>query len=157
MTFLVIFGLIVAALFAVVFFTKRRIGMPILALAAGALLASMWVGDLTPIIAQAGIVIIQPPLESLVAVALTLLPALLVSSASGSYGNTMQQAVASAIFALFATALLLPYIGSALVIDEAGRPVYEFFADYRSLIVTAGLVAGILDLVIVKKPKSGKH
>lgn len=157
MTFLVIFGLIIAGLFASVFFTKRRIGMPMLALAAGALLATMWVGDLTPIIAQAGIVIVQPPLESLVAVALTLLPALLVSSASGSYGNTMQQVVASVVFALFATALLLPYIGSALVIDDAGRPFYEFFVEYRSLIVTVGLMAGIVDLVILKKPKPGKH
>ena len=53
-------------------------GFPALTLAAGAVIADLWTDSLTPVVAQSGIVIVKPPLQSLVAIALTLLPALLV-------------------------------------------------------------------------------
>jgi hypothetical protein len=156
-TFLVILGLIVAAFFAVVFFSKNRVGIPILAMAAGAMLASMWVGDLTPLIAGAGIIIVQPPLESLVAAAMTLLPAVLLSARGSSYSALYERIFGGVVFALFATALLLPSIGSALVIDATARPIYDFFVQYRTIIVTAGLVIGVFDLLFFKVPKHAKH
>jgi len=156
-TFLVIFSLIIAALFAVAFFSKRRVGVAGLALAAGAMLASMWVGDVTPFIVQAGIVIVKPPLESVVTAALTLLPAVMVLFVGATYKSTVQRVIGSALFALFAVALLLPSIGAALVIDTAGKPLFDFFNEYRTLIVTIGLVFSVLDIIFVKIPKPSKH
>lgn len=157
MTFLVIFCLIIAALFALVFFSKRRVGVAGLALAAGAMLASMWVGDVTPLIAQAGIVIVKPPLESVVTVVLTLLPAILVLFTGATYKSMVQRVIGSALFALFAVALLLPSIGASLVIDATGKPIFDFFTEYRTLLVTIGLVFSVLDIIFVKMPKPGKH
>ena len=157
MTFLVIFGLIMAAFFAVVFFSKGRVGIPILAMSAGAMLASMWVGDLTPLIASVGIIIVQPPLESLVAAAMTLLPAVLLSSRGSSYSALYERIFGGVVFALFATALLLPTIGSALVVDGTARPIYDFFVQYRTIIVTTGLVIGVFDLLFFKTAKHAKH
>ena len=157
MSFLVIFAIIVAALFALPFFTKRRFGLPGLALAAGAMLAALWVGDVTPLIVQAGVIIVQPPLESIVTVVLTLIPAVLLLSASPSASSAFQRIGGSVLFALLAVALLLPAIHSALVIDEAGMPVYEFFSQNRPAIVTVGLVAALLDILMKKRAKAAKH
>ncbi|MDX2776536.1 hypothetical protein PV379_04185 [Streptomyces caniscabiei] len=157
MSFMVAFAIIVAALFALPFFTKRRFGLPGLALAAGAMLAALWVGDVTPLIAQAGVVIVQPPLESIVTVVLTLLPAVLLLPTSPGASSSLQRLGGSVAFALLAVALLLPAIHSALVIDQTGMPVYEFFAQNRAAIVTIGLVAALFDILMKKRAKSAKH
>lgn len=157
MSFIITFAILGAALFALPFLTKRQFGMPGLALAAGAMLASLWVGDVTPLIAQVGVVIIQPPLESIVTVALTVLPAILLLPASPVASAPLRRIVGSALFALLAVALLLPAIHSALVIDESGMPVYEFFAQNRAVIVTIGLMAALFDILAKKRAKAPKH
>src|SRR3954465_8231908 len=120
MSFLIIFLIIIGILFATAYFTKRRFGVLGLALAAGAMLSTLWVGDLTPIIAQAGIVLVKPPLESVVSAALILLPALLLLSSGPSYKSQVQRLVGAGAFAVLAAALLLDPLGSALVIDGVG-------------------------------------
>lgn len=157
MSFMIVFACIVAALFALPFLTKRQFGVPALALTAGAMLAALWVGDLTPLIAQAGVVIIQPPLESIVTVVLTVLPAVLLLPSSPAVSLPLQRIGGSILFALLAVALLLPAIHAALVIDEAGMPLYEFFAQNRAAIVTIGLVAALLDILMKKRSKPAKH
>ena len=157
MSFMVVFAIIFAALFALPFFTKRRFGMPGLALAAGAMLAALWVGDVTPLIVQAGVVIVQPPLESIVTLVLTILPAVLLLSVSPTTTSPLQRIGGAVLFALLAVALLLPAIHSALVIDDAGMPVYEFFSQNRATIVTVGLVAALLDILMKKRAKAAKH
>ena len=149
---MVIFLIVIALLFAVVFFTKRRFGVLGLALAAGAMLSTLWVGDLTPIIANAGIQIIKPPLSSVVSAALILLPALLLLSSGPTYKSTIQRVVGSLAFAVLAIALLLEPLGSALVMDTTGKPVYEFFVRYRAVVVTAGLIFAVVDLLFTKTP-----
>lgn len=150
MSFVAIFLIVIALLFAVVFFTKRRFGAPSLALAAGAMLSTLWVGDLTPIIANTGIQIIKPPLSSVVSAVLILLPALLLLSSGPTYKNMIQRVVGALAFAGLAIALLLEPLGSALVIDATGKPVYEFFVQYRAVIVTAGLIFAVVDLLFTK-------
>lgn len=157
MSFIIVFAIFGAALFVLPFLTKRQFGMPGLALAAGAMLASLWVGNVTPLIAQAGVVIIQPPLESIVTVVLTVLPAILLLPVSPVVSTPLRRIVGSVLFALLAVALLLPAVHSALVIDESGMPVYEFFAQNRAAIVTIGLVAALFDILAKKHTKAPKH
>lgn len=157
MSFVVIFLLIIVALFALAFFTKRRFGVLGLALSAGAMLSSLWVGELTPVIANAGIIIVKPPLESVVAAGLILLPAVVLFSSGPSYKGMIQRVIGAAAFAVLAVALLLEPLGSALVIQDVGKPVYEFFVQYKATIVTVCLVIAILDLLVAKMPRFSKE
>lgn len=156
MSFVVIFLVIIGALFATAFFTKRRFGVLGLALAAGSILSSLWVGDLTPIIANAGIILVKPPLESVVSAALILLPAVLLLSSGPTYKSMIQRVVGALAFAVLAIALLLEPLGSALVIDKIGQPVYDFFLQQRIWIITGALLLAIGDLLMAKTPKHRK-
>jgi len=156
-SFLVIFLIVIGLLFATSFFTKRRFGVLGLALAAGAMLSSLWVGNLTPIIAEAGIIIVKPPLDSLVSAGLILAPALLLLSSGPTYKTMRQRIVGAAAFAVLATSLLLEPLGSALVIDSVGKPVYDFFIKYHAVIVTAALILALLDLLVTKTPRGHKE
>jgi hypothetical protein len=144
-------------LFATAFFTKRRFGVLGLALAAGAMLSTIWVGDLTPIIANAGIILVQPPLQSVVSAGLILLPAVLLLSSGPVYKATYMRVIGAAAFAVLAVALLLEPLGSGLVIDGIGRLVYDFFTQYRVLIITACLALAVLDLLMAKTPKISRE
>lgn len=160
MSFVVIFVIIIASLFATAFFTKRRFGVLGLALAAGGMLSSLWVGDLTPIIRNAGLVIVAPPLESVVAAALILLPAVILLFSGPTYRDTFHRIVGALAFAMLATALLLEPLGSALVIEGVGRQVYDFFVEYKVIIITVTLVLAIIDVLMTRTPRhhpSAKH
>lgn len=151
MSFLVILGLLFGGLFLTVFLTKRRLGVLGLSLAAGYILASLWVSGLTPVVAGAGIEIIRPPLSSVVATMVTLLPVLLVFFSGASAKGRIVRFVSAGVFALLAIAFLLEPLGTGLVIDDSGRPVYEFLAYNRASIITIGLGLALLDLLVGKK------
>lgn len=158
MTFLIIFLLLIATLFAASFVTKRRFGVLGLALAAGAFMSSLWVGDLTPIIAGAGIVTVEPPLESVVAAALILLPAALLLVSGPTYTFKGQRLLGALLFALLAGMLLLEPLGSALVIEGVGVTVYQFLQTHRMMIVTICLAFALIDIFATKTlKKPSKH
>jgi hypothetical protein len=161
MSFLIVFLIVIASLFALTFFTKRRFGILGLALAAGAMLATTWTGDLTPVIASAGFILVKPPLQSVVAAGITLLPAVLLLASGPSYKSMPQRIGGALAFAIFATALLLDSLGSALVIEGVGKTVYDYMVEHQTLIITAGLVLAIIDVFLTRTPSapkpSGKH
>lgn len=158
MTFVMIFLLLIMTLFAIAFLTKRRYGVLALGLAAGAMLSTLWVGDLTPIIAQAGFVLVRPPLESVVASLLTLLPAMLLMVNGPAYHKAFQRTAGALLFAVLATVLLLEPLGAALIIEGAGKEVYDFLVTNRIAIITVCLIAAIMDILFTKTSKiSSKH
>jgi hypothetical protein len=161
MSFVIVYLIVIASLFALAFLTKRRFGVLGLALAAGAMLANLWVGDLTPIIAQAGFVLVKPPLQSVVAASLTLLPAVILLFSGPTYKALPQRIAGALAFAVLATALLLDSLGSALVIEGVGKSVYDYMADHKALFITIGLVLAIFDIFVTRTPghakTSGKH
>ncbi|HEX7484477.1 MAG TPA: hypothetical protein VF281_05005 [Candidatus Saccharimonadales bacterium] len=153
MTFVTIFLLLVAGLFALAFFTKRRFGVLGLALATGAMVSSLWVADLTPVVAQAGLVLIKPPLESVVAATLTLAPALLLLLSGPSYRTTWQRTAGALLFAVLAAVLLLEPLGSALIINGPGEQLYNFFVANHVIIITVCVALAVMDLLLTKTPK----
>jgi len=158
MTFVTIFLLLLAALFTLAFFTRRRFGVLGLALATGALISGLWVADLTPVVAQAGFVLIKPPLESVVAASLTLAPALLLLMSGPSYRSSWQRAFGAVLFAVLAAVLLLEPLGSALIIDGPGEQLYKFFVTNRVIIITVCVGMALIDLLLTKTPKMpSKH
>jgi len=153
-----IFSGILAVLFVLAFVTRRRFGVLGLALAAGAMLGSLWVGPLTPIIAGAGVKLVAPPLHSVVLAGLIVAPAVLLLFSGPTYKGKYQRIIGAAAFAVLAAALLLEPLGAALVIEGPGKQAYELFAQYRTIIITVCLGLALGDILMAKTPKAhDKH
>jgi hypothetical protein len=151
-----VFIIVLVLLFVLAFFTKRRFGVLGLALAAGAMISSLWAQTLTPIIEQAGVSVNAPPLLTLVSVALVLLPAVLLLFSGPSYKEFVPRVVGALLFASLALALLVEPLGSGLILQGQGKDVYDFFATNRVYIVTIGLIIALGDLLFTKTPKHHK-
>lgn len=156
MTSVIIVGVLFVALAAVVFFSKRRPGVPILALGAGVILSELWVGELTPMVARAGVQMTHPPLETVVAFIAVLVPALLVMLGGVKIHAVPARLLAGVLFACVAIAMLYEILGAALVIDGAGKGVFEFIGRYKVIIITFGLLVAVGDVMAIKMPKLHK-
>ncbi|HCR55691.1 TPA: hypothetical protein DIV49_01845 [Candidatus Saccharibacteria bacterium] len=142
-----VFLIVTALLFGLAYLTKRRFGVLGLALAAGAMLSDLWAQALTPVIEQTGVMVERPPLATLVAIALVLLPAVILLSSGPSYRDMTMRIAGAACFAALAIALLVEPLGSALVLTGESKVVYDFFVQNRVYIVTAGLVIALVDVL----------
>lgn len=151
MTFLVVLGLYFAALFLLFFIGKRHIGMPALGLTAGAVLANLWTDDLTPVVANAGLVLEAPPLDSVVAVALTLLPALIVATRATKAHSLSHQTYSALVFAALATMLTWSAFANAVVLDETSRKIVIQLLPYDAAIITVCIVLALIDVVYHRK------
>lgn len=153
MSIIVLFLIVIAALFIVAFVTRRRFGVLGLALAAGATLSSLWAEQLTPLVAQAGVQIVAPPLENVVAAGLVLLPAVLLFFSGPTYHHGTERVIGSLAFAILALAFLLEPLGGSLVLDSTGHVIYNFVIHNRVYIVTLGLAFAVFDLLATRTPK----
>lgn len=157
MSVAVVFGIVIALLFLLAFFTKRRFGLLGLALAAGSMLSELWAAKLTPLIEQAGLSLQNPPLLTVVSVGLVLLPALVLLFSGPTYHDMLKRIVGSVLFAGLAFALLIEPLGSALVLQDQGKAVYDFVLRNQVYIVTIGLVVAIFDLLVPHAKHESKH
>lgn len=157
MSVAVVLLVVLAVLFALAYLTKRRFGVLGLALAAGSVLSALWSNDLTPFIYEAGINLVSPPLDAVVASVLVLLPAIILLFSGLTYKDMPRRLIGALAFALLALAFLLPILGDALVLVGDSRKVYDFIAEYRVWIVTAGLIFALFDLLATKSPKAIKE
>ena len=156
----IVFIIVLIILFALAYLTKRRIGALGLALAAGSMLSELWAAELTPLVRDAGLVVQNPPLITVVSVVLVLLPATFLLFSGPSYRDTHKRFIGAVLFAALAVALLVEPIGSALVLQGDGRALYGFFIDNQVYIVTVGLIIAIFDLLgahTARIPKRDKH
>lgn len=160
MSFIIVAAIVFGALFGLAFLTKRRLGVLGLALAAGALISELWVGDLTPLVAQAGIEIIRPPLESVVATVLLLTPAALLFISGPTYRGMRSRAMGSLLFALLAIFLMLDIFESAVIIDGIGQTIFTWLQQWQPLGTTIILIFAVLEGLGIRTPKPeklGKH
>lgn len=145
--------IVIAILFAVAYFTKRRFGILGLALCAGALLSEMWTTTITPLIRDAGVQLLTPPLAMVVAVGLILLPAIVLLFNGPKYSKLTHRIVGAVAFALLATSFLLVPLGTGLVLDDTTQEYYDFLVDNRNIIITAAIVYALFDIITYKPPK----
>ena len=143
----IVFGIVLLLLFGLAYFTKRRFGVLGLALAAGSMLSELWAAQLTPVVRDAGLIVQNPPLITIVSVVLVLLPSVFLLFSGPSYHDTTKRVIGAFLFAALAFALLIEPLGSALVLQDQGRSVYEFFSNNQVFIVTAGLIIAVFDLL----------
>lgn len=146
----IVYGVTLLMLFGLAYFTKRRFGVLGLALAAGAMLSSLWAQQLTPLVKSTGFDIAVPPLATVVAVVLVLLPAVLLLTSGPAYHKKSEQIIGALLFATLAVALLIEPLGSGLVLQGDSKQVYDWFYQNRVYIVTIGLVAALIDLLFAK-------
>lgn len=147
-------GLIAATLFSIVFVAKRRFGILGLGLTAGWMLAGLWAGNLTPIVADAGLVLVAPPLESVIAAMITILPALFLLPRSPATRTLVERVISAGFFVLLSMVLLLVPIESALILEGTGLTVYAFLVQYKAAIITICLVFALIDIVTSKATKT---
>src|SRR5690554_4880900 len=110
----IVFLVVLIGTFLLSYLTKRRFGVLGLALAAGALISEHWAGILTPFLQQQGVVLVAPPLSIVVAIALTLLPTVILLFSGPAYGKALQRILGSLLFTILAFTFVAPAIGSAL-------------------------------------------
>lgn len=146
----IVYGVTLLLLFGLAYVTKRCFGVLGLALAAGAMLSNLWAQQLTPIVKSTGFDIATPPLATVVAVMLVLLPALVLLTSGPSYRNRTEQVIGALLFATLAVALLIEPLGSGLVLQGDSKQVYDWFYENRVYIVTLGLIAALVDLLFAK-------
>lgn len=158
MDIMLILGGFFVGLFLLVFFTKRRFGVLGLALAAGATLSSLWATELTPYFAHA-ITVERPPLQTIVATLLVLLPAIVLLFGGPAYHDFKMRIFGAICFALLAAVFLIEPIGNSIVLTDQNRDVYMWLESNKTYIVTAGLVIAILDVMLTRKhkPIKAKH
>lgn len=158
MTFLIVLALYVGILFIVGYASRRSMGVPSLALAAGAILAKLWTDSLTPLVASTGVIIVRPPLSSLVAVALTLIPALIVMIRAHKVAAHHHSIFGSIIFAVLAAMLTYGAFANAVVLDESSKQYVMQLLAYDKIIITAAITLAIGDVLFYKKPyQHDKH
>jgi len=160
-TALIVLTLLVP-LFVLAFVTKRRFGVLGLALAAGAMLSNLWTATLTPLFVKAGVVSEHPPLQTIVAVVLVLLPSAVLLFSGPSYRTSRLRLFGALAFGVMATVFLIEPVGSAFILTDQNKDAYNWLVQNRVYIVTGGLVLAIFDLLslhtgIGDHPKRGKH
>lgn len=160
MQVVIILGGLLLVLFVMAFITKRRLGVLGFALAAGAILSGLWTDKVTASVEGLGLQIAAPPLSLLVAIALLLLPALLLLMSGPTYTKKGHRIVGAAVFAFLACAFLVEPLGRNIVLTPETQDVYTFIATNNTYIITLGLIASLADLLVTKThkpPKEGKH
>lgn len=159
MTYVIILAIYIGLLFLVAWASRRNMGVPTLTLAAGALLASLWTDSLTPIVAQSGIILVQPPLTSIVSILLTLLPAFLVMMRSHKVSSRHHGVFGSLVFAVLGAVLTYGAFSNAVVLDAQSKLYVVEFVKYQNIIITVCVCLALLDVLFYKKPRSheAKH
>lgn len=153
MSIAMVLAIVLAVLFGVAFLTKRRFGVLGLALAAGSILSELWTKDATDLVYGAGVDLVSPPLSAVVAAVLILLPAVVLLFKGPTNKDMTKRVIGAAAFGLLASAFLLPVLGDALVLEGDGKRIYDLVMEYRSLVITAGLVFAIVDIMSTKAKK----
>ncbi len=155
---LVVLLAIFGGLFGLAFITKRRFGVLGLSLAAGFVLSSNWAGTLTPFLEQQGVSIVAPPLATIVAAGLIVAPPLFLLFGGPTYSSGLQRMFGSLTFALLAMTFLLTPLGAALNFDGPGLQAFEVLVKYQSLVIVAGLVGAVVDILLTRNhAKDKKH
>lgn len=148
---------VLGLLFLMPFATNRRYGILGLGLAAGSLLSTNWTGTVTPFIEQQGVVLVAPPLAIVVATALVLLPPTALLFSGSSYSAMWQRILGSLAFALLGVAFLVDHLSLALQLDGWGAAFLDFVDIYSSIIIVAGIIAALADIILTSRRKGKKE
>lgn len=154
MIVIVVFGAVIAGLFAAAYFSKRRFGLLGLALTAGATLSSIWSYDAGLVVSSLGVVPEGPTTQAVTLSLVTLLPAVLLLFHGYTYKKKLGRIIGSLLFTALAVAFLVEPIGYVLPLEGTGADVYEWFKANREVIISIGVLLAVFDLFLTKPVKT---
>lgn len=149
MELIVVYVILMVALFTSAFITKRRFGLLGLALAAGSLLSGIWGYEAGLVAGLFGFS--DGPLTSAIVTSLmVLLPAGLLLFHGSTYKTLISRVVGAVLFTMLATALLVEPLGHVLTVQGPAESVYQWIVQNRESVIGVGLVIAIVDLFLTK-------
>jgi hypothetical protein len=156
MSAIVVLLVIILALFAGAFLSRRRFGLLGLGLAAGAIISPIWTDNAGFVISATGVIPEGPLINALATTILILVPAVLFMFHGQTNHTLFGRIIGSLLFTLLATAFLTQPIGAALILSGPAQTVYQWFISYRDLIVSFGVAAAIADLLLTKASRKSE-
>jgi len=163
MNALLILGGIAILLFVVALFSKRRFGVLGLALAAGSVLSTVWDSTASLMVAFIGIVpkgmITVAVTQALVVVG----PAIVLLFHGVTYKTMAARVVGSFLFVCLAITFLITPLAPIVATNDTANQVVHWIEDYRSILISTGLVLAVADLLLTKsslkheREAKGKH
>lgn len=161
MTSIIVLAIVGGVFWGLAYFSKRRFGVLGLALASGALLSSLWATDMVGIIEKTNITFASVSMAGLVSSVIVLAPAALLLFSGPSYNNKHGRVAGATLFAVFATVLVAGPLSSTLILDAAGRAVFQTISNLQAYIVTGGVIMALLDMLAIHTTgghtSKGKH
>lgn len=146
MNVVIVFAALAIVLFFAAFLTRRRFGLLGLALAAGAVLSTIW-DDTAGLFVSASSLVPDGPLTDAVTLSLlVLLPPIILLFHGTTYKTILPRVIGSLFFAILALAFLVVPLGHALPLNGFGADAYNWLDGNRDLIVSVGIVLAIIDL-----------
>lgn len=142
--------IIILALFAGAFLSKRRFGLLGLGLTAGAVISPIWGENAGYVVSSTGLVPEGPVVNAVAVSAIILIPAVLLMFHGYTYKHMFGRVVGSLLFTMLATALLITPIGSALTLSGPVGGAYNWIVSYRDLLISAGVVLAMVDVLTAK-------
>lgn len=133
------------------YFSKKRLGLPSLGLAAGALIAQQWASYVTVFLQDQGIQLIAPPLSNVVITVLIITPAILMGVVSGKEYGKIIRLFEALVFALLAAALLVTALGTS------SDPVLVSIDQYAKIITVVALVTALVNILLTHRPRKKPH
>lgn len=133
------------------YFSKRRLGLPSLGLAAGALIAQQWASYVTLFLQDQGIQLIAPPLSNVVITVLIILPAALLTTVSGKEHGKIRRLFDALVFGLLAASLLVTALG------PNGDQILLSIEQYTKIITVVALVTALVNILLTHKPRKKPH
>lgn len=137
--------MIIAMLFLLGLFSKRRFGILGLALASGALLSSTLAKDTSIFIANLEIPTGNIPYLTVAKMLLIILPPFLLLLSGPAYSNRKKSILGAACFALLGTLLLLGPISEIVPYDDSARSLLNTVAPYSNISLAALIGVAIID------------
>lgn len=159
---LLILLVLALGLFGLAYLTKRRYGVLGLGLTAGMVLSQEVAQEVGSFLQYTDFPVEPLTVTSAASIFLILAPAFALLLSGPKYFDHRLAIIGSAMFAIFGTILLLgPLMISLPLTDASIEPILSQIALHSPLIITAGVVAAVIDTMHAQSKKAlekkGKH
>ena len=153
---IIVLLVVILALFAGAFLSKRRFGLLGLGLTAGAILSPIWGENAGFVVSSMGIVPEGPLVNAIALSAIILVPAILFMFHGYTYKHMVGRIIGSLLFTVLATAFLIVPIGLAMTLSGPIGNAYQWIVSYRELIISVGVIFAVVDVLIAKPVHESK-
>lgn len=157
MIIVIILLVLILALFAGAFLSKRRFGVLGLGLTAGAIISPIWGDNAGFVISSTGLVQEGPLINAIALSALILIPAVLFMFHGYTYKHIVGRLVGSLLFIILAAAFLIVPIGATLTLTGPAGNVYNWLVTHHEMIISVGVALVVADFLVARAPHKSER